>query len=136
MVERNSQFDRVRGLIDVDLLHGCQVVLIGAGTLGYCIADELCRHGVGRFFLVDGDHVERRNLIGTGYMHADVGKPKVEALASHLRAIHPSVSVTYQAKYLTDEDVSRIVDMAGRGGTPALHGLGVCGRGARNCRVV
>lgn len=71
-----------------------RVGVAGAGGLGSNCAVLLARSGVGRFILVDHDVVEPSNLNRQHYLAEDVGRPKVEALASVLRAINPDIGVT------------------------------------------
>lgn len=70
------------------------VLVVGCGSVGSMMADILARHGVGSFTLVDPDYVELPNLSRSPYGRADVGRPKVEALADHLRSIDGSVRMT------------------------------------------
>lgn len=87
-----SWFDRLAGVVPGGIA-GKRVAIVGCGSVGSFVADELARAGVGHFLLIDPDHVEWRNLTRTVYGHADVGAPKVEALARHLRGIFPDLAV-------------------------------------------
>lgn len=69
------------------------VLVVGCGSVGSSMADVLVRHGVGGFTLVDPDVVEAPNLSRSVYRHGDIGRPKVEALADHLRAVDPATQV-------------------------------------------
>lgn len=69
------------------------VAVVGCGSVGSFIADELCRSGVSRFILIDPDTVEWVNLTRTVYGYRDVGVPKVQALSRHLQQIFPDVKV-------------------------------------------
>ena len=92
---------RSQGLLD-ERLAGRTVLLVGAGSVGTYLAEQLTRSGVERWRLVDHDIVEAANLCRTGYTVADVGRPKVEALASRLLHIHPSAEVHPQSRSLLD----------------------------------
>lgn len=67
------------------------VGIAGCGGLGSNAAIALARAGVGRLILADRDLVEESNLNRQAYFLSDVGKVKVEALASLIRAINPGV---------------------------------------------
>ncbi len=58
-----------------------RMLIIGAGGLGSNVAFMLARSGIRRFILVDRDRVEASNLNRQAYFPADLGRPKVEALA-------------------------------------------------------
>ncbi|MCE1195986.1 sulfur carrier protein ThiS adenylyltransferase ThiF [bacterium] len=70
------------------------VGIAGAGGLGSNCAVALARAGVKRFVIADFDAVSAPNLDRQYYFLAQVGRPKVEALAENLAAIDPSVAVS------------------------------------------
>jgi molybdopterin-synthase adenylyltransferase len=75
-------------------LRDARVAVLGIGGLGGRAALELACGGVGGLRLVDGDLVELSNLDRQiQYEEADVGKRKVDAAASRLRAFNSSVQV-------------------------------------------
>ncbi len=75
-------------------LRNARVCITGAGGLGSPIAMQLTAMGVGYIRLVDRDVVELSNLHRQIlYTDADIGKVKVEAAASRLKAINSSVDV-------------------------------------------
>jgi hypothetical protein len=92
---------RLEGLVpeQVEQKH---VMVVGCGSVGSFVAAELVRSGVRRLTLVDPDVVEWANLTRTVYLHADLGRTKVEALRDHLRAIFPDVDVTTHARPVQD----------------------------------
>lgn len=70
------------------------VAILGCGGLGTWALGALASLGVGRFVLVDDDHVELSNLnrqilYGVG----DLGEPKVERAAGWIRRFDPSIEV-------------------------------------------
>jgi sulfur carrier protein ThiS adenylyltransferase len=67
------------------------VAIAGCGGLGSNAAIALARAGVGRLILADRDLVEESNLNRQCYFLSDVGKVKVDALASLIRAITPGI---------------------------------------------
>lgn len=75
------------------LLAGRRALVVGAGSVGSFMADELVRAGVEDVVVVDGDLVELANLSRTVYRAGDVGRPKASVLAHHLRQVNPDVQV-------------------------------------------
>lgn len=92
---------RLEGLVP-PAMETRRVMIVGCGSVGSFMAGELARSGVRRFVLVDPDTVEWANLTRTVYGHADVGRPKVEALRDHLHAIFPDTEVELHGVRLQD----------------------------------
>lgn len=90
------------------ILAAATVGVAGCGGLGSNAAVALVRAGVGRLILVDGDLVEPSNLNRQHYFQRDLGRLKVEALADHLRAIHPAVALELHPHALTAAEVPRV----------------------------
>ena len=92
-------------------LRNSSVLIVGAGGLGSPSAIYLAAAGVGRIGLVDFDRVDitnlhRQILYGT----SDVGTPKLEAAAAHLRDLNPDVVVETHSARLTSENALDILD--------------------------
>jgi sulfur carrier protein ThiS adenylyltransferase len=69
------------------------VGIAGAGGLGSVVAENLARSGVGKLVIADFDIVEPSNLNRQRYCLAQLGMPKVKALADTIRGFNPFVSV-------------------------------------------
>lgn len=75
-------------------LADAHVLVIGAGGLGSTVLPSLAAAGVGRITVVDDDTVEATNLHRqTIHSPADIGRPKAESAADHLRRIAPETEV-------------------------------------------
>jgi sulfur carrier protein ThiS adenylyltransferase len=88
------------------------VGVAGCGGLGSNAAVALVRAGVGSLILVDHDVVEASNLNRQHYFIADIGRRKVDALADHLRAINPGVSLSVHDAEITPDGVGPLFDAA------------------------
>lgn len=78
----------------VERLQRAHVMVVGLGGVGGLAAEALCRSGVGRLTVIDGDTVENSNLnrqiVAT---RQTIGQPKALALAQRLRQIAPQCQV-------------------------------------------
>lgn len=88
------------------------VAIVGLGGTGSLIAQQLAHLGVRRFIVIDPDVVELTNLNRlVGAMPADVGRPKVEIAARHIRDINPAAEITaLQADIVDEAEVSALYD--------------------------
>ena len=84
------------------------VAIAGCGGLGSNAAVMLTRAGVGQLILADHDRVEWENLNRQHFFAADVGRPKVAALAQHLLAINPKVNLTLHELRLEPDTVDTL----------------------------
>lgn len=84
------------------------VGIAGAGGLGSVVAENLARSGVGRLVIVDYDVVEPTNLNRQRFSLAQLGAPKVQALADNIRAFNPFVAVAPVQQRLTFENCGSV----------------------------
>lgn len=69
-----------------------KIHIIGCGSVGSTIAENLARCGVKKMVLWDFDTVENHNIVNQMFRQQDVGKLKVEALKDILTDINPEIS--------------------------------------------
>lgn len=75
-----------------EMLEG-RVHIIGCGSVGSTVAENLSRFGVKDIVLYDFDKVEAHNIVNQMFTQEDIGKLKTEAVASYIRKINPDVSL-------------------------------------------
>jgi len=86
-------------------LTGLPVAIVGCGRLGATLAGALARLGCRHLLLIDPDMVEPHNIGETPLLiPADVGRPKVHALAErlHANAEHPGMQIETSHSSITD----------------------------------
>lgn len=83
---------RSGGLLSNELTQK-HVLIVGLGSGGSYVAEQLVRAGVGELTLIDPDTVEPANLSRTTYSWDDVGRSKTLSLASRLRLIRPDLKI-------------------------------------------
>lgn len=86
------------------ILKNANVLVVGLGGVGAYAAEQLCRAGIGKMTVVDGDVVEESNrnrqmpaLIST------IGIPKAEVLAKRFLDINPDLELTIVNEFIRDE---------------------------------
>ncbi len=68
-----------------------RIHIIGCGSVGSTLAENLVRCGVTKITLWDFDRVEPHNICNQMFRQCDVGKLKVEALRDILKDINPEI---------------------------------------------
>ena len=91
-LRHESWSNRLEGLIDTNVRNK-RVAVIGCGSVGSYMAEELVRSGISELVLIDPDIVEWPNLTRTVFGYRDVGKPKVLALKESLDTIFPDLQI-------------------------------------------
>ncbi len=88
-----------------------RVHIIGCGSVGSTIAENLARSGVAKMTLWDFDIVEPHNLANQMFRQKDIKKPKVEALLDMLCDINPDIkdAAKLQPKGWTGQQLSGFV---------------------------
>lgn len=77
---------------------GPRIHIIGCGSVGSTIAENLVRCGVTNITLWDFDKVEPHNIVNQMFRQQDIGRLKVEALKDLLADINPEVKNTIEIK--------------------------------------
>ena len=79
----------------VDRLRNAHVLVVGLGGVGGYAAEQLCRAGIGRLTIVDGDTVSETNLNRQLIaLRSTVGQPKAMLFRDRFRDINPDCQVT------------------------------------------
>ncbi len=106
--------DRTELLLGKDKLNrlkNSNVLVVGLGGVGAYVAEQLCRAGIGKMTIVDGDVVETTNrnrqlpaLISTA------GKPKSEVLAGRFSDINPELEITVINEFINEDRIVEILE--------------------------
>lgn len=90
-------------------LKAAHVLVVGLGGVGGYAAEQLCRAGVGRLTIVDGDCVGETNinrqLIA---LQSTVGKPKVALFKERFLDINPDCQIVAVQEFIRDD---RMIDL-------------------------
>ena len=75
-----------------------RIHIVGCGSVGSTIAENLSRCGVTKMTLWDFDKVEPHNIVNQMFRQQDVGKLKVDALKDILIDINPEMKDTVETR--------------------------------------
>lgn len=94
-------------------LQSSNVLVAGLGGVGSWAAEMICRAGVGKMTIVDGDtvHSTNRNRQLPALISTE-GKLKAQVMAERLKDINPTLELTVINEYIRDE---RMIDVLGGG---------------------
>lgn len=94
----------------LERLRDRHVLIVGLGGVGAFAAEAICRSGVGRLTIADGDVIQpsniNRQLIA---LHSTVGMRKAEVVGKRLMDINPSLQLRFIDEYLRDERLKELV---------------------------
>ena len=94
-------------------LSAAHVLIVGVGGVGSYTAELLCRAGVGRLTLVDGDTIQPSNINRQlPALHSTVGREKVEVVGERLKQINPDVELNLLPLFIKDEAIAELFDRA------------------------
>lgn len=95
----------------ISKLNSSHVLVAGLGGVGSYAAELVCRAGVGRITVVDGDSIDHSNRNRQlPALSSTVGKRKVEVMAARLFDINPDAQITAIDQYMKDESMVKILD--------------------------
>lgn len=77
---------------------GARIHIVGCGSVGSTLAENLARCGVTKMTLWDFDTVEAHNIVNQMFRQQDVGRLKVEALRDILMDINPEIKDNVELK--------------------------------------
>ena len=92
-------------------LKTASVLVVGIGGVGAVGAEMLCRAGIGKLTLVDGDRLEPTNLNRQlPALVTTLGKFKTEVVGERLKAIDPALELQLHPVYLQDDAIDALLD--------------------------
>ena len=87
-------------------LKNANVLVVGLGGVGAYAAEMICRAGVGKMTIVDGDtiHTTNRNR-QLPALKSTVGLAKADVMGQRLKDINPDIDLTIIQEYLKDDKI-------------------------------
>lgn len=108
--QRFSGIQRLYGKDSLNRFRGARVAVVGIGGVGTWAVEALARSGIGQITLIDLDEVCVSNV--NRQLHAldgDIGRPKVEAMATRVRAINPECKVEAVQEFFTESNAESLL---------------------------
>ncbi len=95
----------------LDKLKKANVLVVGLGGVGAYAAEQLCRAGIGKMTIADGDVVEATNRNRQlPALISNTGKQKAEILADRFRDINPEIELTIINDYITETEIVELLN--------------------------
>lgn len=95
----------------LEKLQNKHVLVVGLGGVGAYAAEMICRAGVGKLTIVDGDTVNLTNINRQlPALHSNLHKPKAELMAERLKDINPNVALNVINEFIRDEDMKEFLN--------------------------
>jgi len=92
-------------------LQKAHVLVVGLGGVGAYAAENICRAGVGKMTIVDGDHLNPTNKNRQlPAVESTMGKPKAEVLGNRLLDINPNLKLNIIQEYIKDEKMIEVLN--------------------------
>lgn len=105
-----SRTELLIGAEKLNKLMNAHVLVVGMGGVGSFAAEFICRAGVGKMTIVDGDVVDpsnrNRQLPALSTTH---GLSKADVMAERLLAINPELKLTVIKEFITPERATEIL---------------------------
>lgn len=105
-----SRTEMITGPEGLSLLKASGVLVVGLGGVGAYAAEMICRAGIGRMTIVDGDkvHPSNRNR-QLAALKSTEGRPKAGVMAERLLDINPDLELTVIEEYIKDDRMIEVL---------------------------
>jgi tRNA threonylcarbamoyladenosine dehydratase len=111
MDEWLSRTELILGKEAVDKLRVSNVLVVGLGGVGACAAEMICRAGIGKMTIADGDIIAPSNRNRQlPALNSTEGLSKAEVMGQRIRDINPGIALTVIGEYLKDKRMIDVLD--------------------------
>ncbi|MBS0012055.1 MAG: tRNA threonylcarbamoyladenosine dehydratase [Bacteroidales bacterium] len=107
-----SRTELLLGKEKLEKLASAKVLVVGLGGVGAWAAEMICRAGVGRMTIVDGDRVNESNINRQlPALRSTVGRYKTDLMRERLLDINPDLDLQSITEFIRDDRMVEILDM-------------------------
>lgn len=111
-MEWTSRTSLLLGEENLNILRQSHVMVAGLGGVGSMLAEALCRAGIGKLTLVDGDTIQPSNLNRQLLaLNSNEGQLKADVMALRLRDINPGIELDIHAEFLAGERIEELLSI-------------------------
>lgn len=105
-----SRTELLLGAERLSRLKASNVLVVGLGGVGAYAAEMICRAGIGKMTIVDGDriHTTNRNR-QLPALESTEGSAKATVMGNRLKDINPGLDLTVIQEYIKDEKITEIL---------------------------
>ena len=107
-------YQRTAALFGDEVVTGLRsacVLVLGTGGVGGYAAEQLCRMGVGKMVLIDGDTVDPTNCNRQiAALNSTIGLNKAEVLCARFKDINPQGEFTSEVRFIKPDECDGILD--------------------------
>ena len=93
-----------------DRLVNANILVVGMGGVGAMAAEMICRSGVGKMTIIDGDTIQpgnlNRQILAT---HSNLNREKAVVMGERLMDINPGLDLTVLNEYIKDDRIPQIL---------------------------
>jgi tRNA threonylcarbamoyladenosine dehydratase len=113
MTDWLTRTELILGDEGLNKLKNANVLVVGLGGVGGYAAEMICRAGVGKMTIVDGDTVHSTNRNRQlPALKSTEGLAKTSVMAMRLKDINPDIDLSVIQEYIKDEKMIEILDMS------------------------
>jgi len=95
----------------LEALKNANVLVVGLGGVGAFAAEMICRSGVGKMTIADGDIVEPTNRNRQlSALKSTQGRPKAEVIKQRLLDINPDLKLNVVGEFIKDEKIVELLN--------------------------
>ncbi len=104
-----SRTELQTGRNNLKKIQKANILVVGLGGVGAYAAENICRAGVAKMTIIDGDVYQESNLNRQlGALKSTIGKSKADYMAQRLLDINPNLKLTVINKYITDNEMNNL----------------------------
>lgn len=106
-----SRTELLLGKTKLDRLQNAHVLIVGMGGVGSFAAEFICRAGVGKLTIVDGDVIDpsnrNRQLPALSSTH---GQSKADVMGNRLLDINPALQLSIRHEFITPDTAAELLN--------------------------
>lgn len=95
---------------NLEKLKKASVLIVGLGGVGSMAAEILCRTGIGKLTIIDGDTIHSTNINRQIFTkHSNIGEKKADVLAKKFLDINPELNLKAISNFVAEEEMVNVL---------------------------